>query len=324
MNNIKAIKEFIGKYTIEIVLFVMVLISAIVEPSFFTFRNVVNVLRQCSINGILAVGMTFIIINGNIDLSVAGIVGITGMLCVFTQSIGYHPMIAIILSLSLGVVIGVINGTFVARGIAPYIMTMATDTALRGFSYIITDGKPVYGIKNMHAYLGQGKLFNAIPVPVIIWLIVIVTAYIILNKTTYGRTVYSVGGNQEASRLSGISIFTSKVSVYCISGILAALTGIILTARMASCDPTTGIGYQTDAIAATVIGGTSMSGGEGKIQKTIIGVLIIGLLSNVLNLAGVSPYIQQVVKGIIIFGAVFADNVRARGGMRKHRKISIQ
>lgn len=308
-----SLNKLLNSYGIEFVLICMVVIASLVEPSFRSLNNFINVIRQVSITGMLAIGMTFIIINGNIDLSVSGIVGLTGMVVVMLQASGYGTLLALLIAILIGLLIGVFNGYFVSKGLAPFIVTMATDTMIRGIAYIISNGQPVWGVTNAFKVLGQGYLFGfggfkGIPIPVIIFLAVILAANYILQNTTFGRNVYAVGGNKEAARLSGISIVKSKIFVYAISGVLAALTAIVLTSRLASCDPTIGIGFQVDAIAATVIGGTSMSGGEGKIKKTVIGILIIGILSNMLNLMSINPYIQQLVKGIIIFGAVVWDN----------------
>jgi Ribose/xylose/arabinose/galactoside ABC-type transport systems, permease components len=255
--------------------------------------------------------MTFIIINGNIDLSVGGIVGFAGMISMLLMSKGANMLVAVIACLLIGLVMGAVNGLVVSRGLAPFIVTMSSNAIIRGFAYMITNGQPVWGIAKGYDVIGQGSL-GIIPVPGIIFLVLFGISAYILNHTTAGRTVYSVGGNAEASRLSGISILKSKVFVYCVSGVMAAVTALLLTSRLASCDPTIGLDFQVDAIAATVIGGTSMRGGEGKIGKTLVGVLIIGILSNILNLAAISPYIQQVVKGLIILVAVLWDNSKRK------------
>lgn len=313
MKEKSKISKLLVTYGIELVLVAMIIIASALEPSFRSFNNFINVIRQVSITGMLAIGMTFIIINGNIDLSVSGIVGFAGMVVVMMQAQGFGLILSILAVIVIGLLIGVLNGYYVSKGLAPFIVTMATDTMIRGLAYIISNGQPVWGVAKGFDVIGQGFVlgfgsFKGIPIPVIIFGVVAVIAHFTLNHTTYGRTVYSVGGNPEASRLSGISIVKSKIFVYCISGFLAALTAVVLTSRLSSCDPTVGVGFQLDAIASTVIGGTSMSGGEGKIYKTVIGILIIGILSNVLNLMAINPYIQQLAKGLIIFLAVVWDN----------------
>lgn len=305
------ISEILNKYGIELVLLLMIVVSTIIEPSFLSLKNSINVLRQIAVTGPIALGMSFIIINGNIDLSVGGIVGLSGMAAMIIMSRGYGIVAAVLAALAIGLLMGAINGYVVSTGLAPFIVTMSTNQVIRGIAYISTNGQPVWGIADGYEWFGQGAV-GIIPVPVIIFAVLFVISYFILNHTKVGRTVYSVGGNAEASRLSGISILKSKIFVYCVSGFMSAVTAVVLTSRLASCDPTIGLDYQVDAIAATVIGGISMSGGEGRIGKTVIGALIIGILSNILNLAAISPYIQQVIKGIIILVAVFWDNSKRK------------
>lgn len=311
MNSESKVSSFLNKYGIELVLAAMILVACAVEPSFRTFDNLINVVRQVSITGMLAVGMTFIIINGSIDLSVSGIVGLTGMIVIILQSKGFGIFISIAAVMLIGLTVGIFNGFYVSKGLAPFIITMATDTMIRGLAYIVSQGQLVWGVAPGYKLIGQSYLLG-IPVPVIIFGAVILAGYYLLEHTTLGRSVYAIGGNPEAARLTGISILKTKVIVYSISGILAALTAVVLTSRLESCDPTVGIGFQLDAIASTVIGGTSMSGGEGKIHKTVVGILIIGILSNILNLMAVNPYIQQFAKGLIIFAAVVWDNSKRK------------
>ncbi|WP_262429248.1 ABC transporter permease [Paratissierella segnis] len=311
LENKNKLSTFMNKHGIIFILLVMIIVSTIMEPSFLNYKNLINVFRQISVTGPIAIGMTFVIINGGIDISVGGIVGLAGMVAMILMSKGYGILIALLAALAIGILVGFINGYYVSKGLAPFIVTMSTNTILRGLAQLTTNGQPVWGIANGYEIFGQGYI-GFVPVPVIIFLLVFAVAYIILNHTTIGRSVYAVGGNAESSRLSGISILKSKIFVYCISGILSAITAIVLTSRLASSDPTIGLDYQVDAIAATVIGGTSMSGGEGRVEKTLVGILIIGILSNILNLAGVSPYIQQVVKGLIILGAVVWDNSKRK------------
>lgn len=295
------------RFGIELVLLMMIIISALVAPSFIKPSNLISVLRQISITAPIAIAMTFIIINGNIDLSVGGIVGLAGMVSVLLDAKGAPLIVVILAAFAISIVAGIINAASVYAGLAPFIVTMSTNLILRGICYMMTNGQPVWGVSKSYTVIGQGFI-GPIPNPVIIFIAIFLIAYFVLHHTTIGRNVYAVGGNWEASRLSGISVLKSKIFVFCVSGVLSAVTGIVLSSRLASCDPTIGIDFQVDAIAATVIGGTSMSGGEGRVSKTIIGILIIGILSNILNLAGISPYVQQVVKGVIIFAAVLWDN----------------
>ena len=305
------IAVIVNKYGIELVLLLMIIISALIEPTFLRVSNVINVLRQISVTGPIALGMTFIIINGNIDLSVGGIVGLAGMVAMIIMSKGGGLLAAVGAAILIGLLMGGFNGYIVSKGLAPFIVTMSTNTVIRGLAYLSTNGQPVWGIAKGYEIFGQGSI-GGFPVPVLIFLILFGISYFILNHTAIGRTVYSVGGNAEASRLSGISILKSKVFVYCVSGFMAAVTAIVLTSRLASCVPAIGLDYQAGAVAAPGTAGTSMTGGEGRIGKTLVGAIIIGLLSNILNLAAISPYIQQVVKGLIILIAVVWDNSRRK------------
>ncbi|BCV24592.1 ABC transporter permease [Gelria sp. Kuro-4] len=295
------------RYGVEMALVLLIVLAGILEPVFLNPVNVINVLRQVSITGTLAVGMTFVIINGGIDLSVGSIVGLAGMLAVMLQPQGL--LVSTGVALVIGVTLGFLNGVGVANGIVPFIMTLATMTAARGIAFMVSDGRPVMGVSDAYAWIGEGQLVG-IPVPVVVFALVVATGHFILTKTTFGRSVYAVGGNIEAARLSGINVRKNQVMVYVLSGLLAGIAGVVITARMTACDPTVGNMFELDAIAATVIGGTSMSGGEGRVTRTVVGALIMGVLANTMNLMNVSPYSQQVVKGIIILGAVLMDRVR--------------
>ncbi|GHV34204.1 ribose ABC transporter permease [Synergistales bacterium] len=311
VSKLTKILETVG---IELALLALIIISGVMEPKFIRSSNVINVLRQVSVTGVIAVGMTLVIINNGIDLSVCGIVGLSGMVAIILQPQG--TLFAVACALAVGAVSGVINGFCISQGLAPFIMTMAMDTVLRGLAYLTSNGQPVAGVTDAYKFLGAGYMGSfmldgkviGLPTPVVIFILVSLLAHVMLSRTPFGRHIYSVGGNAEAARLSGISIKKTKMIVFAISGFLAALSSIMLTARMAACDPTLGTGYNVDAIAAAVIGGTSMSGGEGKIYKTVIGAMIITIMSNILNMVNVNPYVQQVVKGLIIFVTVYADN----------------
>lgn len=315
MTNIKKIFSKIG---IELALIALIVISASASEKFLTVSNAINILRQMSVTGVIAVGMTIVIINGGVDLSVCGIVGCSGMVALLLQP--YGTVVAIAGALAIGIVAGLINGYCISQGLAPFIMTMAMDTIIRGCAYLTSNGMPLSGVTDAYRYLGAGYVVSlnvdgktmGLPVPVVIFAAVVLLAYFMLKHTSFGRHVYAVGGNAEAARLSGISIVRTKMIVYAVSGALAALSSIMLTARMASCDPTLGTAYNVDAISATVIGGTSMAGGEGNVLKTIVGALIIVIIGNILNMVNVSPYIQQVITGSIIFITVYADNWRRK------------
>ncbi|RCW47993.1 ABC transporter permease [Paenibacillus prosopidis] len=288
-------------------LLLIIIALAISADNFLTVNNLLNVLRQVSINALIAFGMTFVILTGGIDLSVGSILALSSALSAGLMAGGTDTWIAVIVGLGAGMAMGAVNGLLVAKGrLAPFIVTLATMTVFRGLTLVYTDGKPITGLNKDFALLGKGY-FLQIPMPIIWMVISFAVLYIILKHTTFGRRVYAIGSNEEATWLSGISTSKVKVLVYSISGLLAAISGLILTSRLNSSQPTAGVSYELDAIAAVVLGGTSLSGGKGWIVGTLIGAVIIGVLDNGLNLLNVSSFYQQVVKGAVILIAVLLD-----------------
>ncbi|KYG91135.1 ribose ABC transporter permease [Metasolibacillus sp. FSL H7-0170] len=303
------------KYGTVIVLLLLVIIISVMNPKFLTTYNILNIFRQVSINGLIALGMTFVILTGGIDLSVGAILGLSGMVLGLLILGGTPDVIAIIIVILLGAGLGLFNGFLVAKiKLQAFIVTLATMTMFQGITLIISDGIPAMGVTTNAKFLdfiSQGKLLG-LPLPMIIFLVAFIVLYILIEKTVYGRGVYAVGGNEEVARLSSISTIKTKTLVYVISGAMAALAGVILTSRLSSAQPTAGAGYELDAIAAVVIGGTSLAGGRGRIFGTLIGVLIIGVLNNGLNIIGVSSFYQQVIKGLVILIAVILDRKSSR------------
>jgi ribose transport system permease protein len=290
-------------------LLVIIIIISILSPNFLSINNILNVLRQVSINALIAFGMTFVILTGGIDLSVGSILALTGAVTAGLMASGVDPILAMMVGLLLGATLGAINGLIIAKGkVAPFIATLATMTIYRGLTLVYTEGRPISGLGDSVTFqlLGKGY-FLGVPIPVVTMIISFVVLYFILKKTTFGRRVYAVGGNEEASILSGINANRIKIYVYALTGLLAALASMILTSRLNSAQPTAGNMFELDAIAAVVLGGTSLTGGRGWIVGTLIGVLIIGVLNNGLNLIGVSSFFQQVVKGAVILLAVLID-----------------
>lgn len=290
-------------------LFLIITIITILNPDFLSVNNLLNVLRQVSINAIIAFGMTFVILTGGIDLSVGSILALTGAVTAGMMAGGTDPVLAMLLGLILGALLGAVNGVLIAKGnVAPFIATLATMTIYRGLTLVYTEGRPISGLGDSLSFqlLGKGYFFG-IPIPVVTMLISFGILYFILKKTTFGRRVYAVGGNEEASKLSGIKTGRIKIYVYALTGFLSALAALILTSRLNSAQPTAGQMFELDAIAAVVLGGTSLTGGRGWIVGTLIGALIIGVLNNGLNLIGVSSFFQQVVKGLVILFAVLID-----------------
>ncbi|MDJ0330223.1 ribose ABC transporter permease [Planococcus sp. S3-L1] len=299
---IQKVAPFIG------LILIMVIIT-ILNPDFLSVSNLMNVLRQVSINALIAFGMTFVILTGGIDLSVGSTLALTGAVTAGMMASGIDPIFAMLLGLLLGAVLGAINGIIIAKGkVAPFIATLATMTIYRGLTLVYTDGRPISGLGDSLTFQMLGKgYFLGIPIPVVTMIVSFGILYFILKKTTFGRRVYAVGGNEEASILSGINADRIKIYVYSLLGLLAALASLILTSRLNSAQPTAGEMFELDAIAAVVLGGTSLIGGRGWIVGTLIGALIIGVLNNGLNLIGVTSFFQQVVKGAVILLAVLLD-----------------
>lgn len=306
-------KETIAKLGPLIGLLLLVVVITILNPSFLTVDNLLNILRQVSISALIAFGMTFVILTGGIDLSVGSTLGLTGAVAASLLATGTDPIIAMGLALILGLVLGAINGVIITKGrVAPFIATLATMTIYRGITLVYTEGRPISGLGDGAAFQMFGKgYFFGIPVPVVTMALAFVVLYFILHKTTFGRRVYAVGGNEEASKLSGINPDRIKIAVYAITGFLAAVSALILTSRLNSAQPTAGESFELDAIAAVVLGGTSLTGGRGWIFGTLVGALIIGVLNNGMNLIGVSSFFQQIVKGVVILLAVLIDRKKA-------------
>ena len=312
MSNFKTkIKENQNLGTILALIILMVFVS-ILNPTFLQANNLMNLMRQLIINGFIALGMTFVILTGGIDLSVGSTLAVTSAIFAGLLQNGMNTILAILIALGLGLILGLINGFLITKGkLAPFIVTLATMTIFRGLTLVYTDGRPIAGPKDNFAFqfLGKGQFFG-VPFQVILFVLAFLILWTILNKTALGRKIYAVGGNEKASFISGINIDKVKISVYVISSFMAVLSGLVLTSRLNSAQPTAGVAYEMDAIAAVVLGGTSMAGGSGSLTGTLIGILILGVLNNGLNLLGVSSFYQQIVKGIVILIAVLIDRKR--------------
>jgi len=308
------------------VLIIICVVFAVIEPAFISPINLFNVLRQVSIYGLLALGMTFVILTGGIDLSVgsllalAGLVaaavykGGTGLLSAGTagQAEGFGLWPAIGAAILVGVLGGLLQGSVISwLKVPPFIVTLGGLTAFRGLALLFSSGQPISTFTDEYKFWGQGMV-GPVPVPVIIFLSFAALAFIILRYTRYGRHVYAVGGNPGAARLSGLKVNNVVLSVYVITGFFAGLSGFLLSSRLNSAEQVAGVGYELTVIAGVVIGGTSLFGGEGSIFGTVVGILLIGVLSNGLTLMNVSPYIQQILVGLIIVFAVFLDQLIKR------------
>lgn len=291
---------------------VIVIILGILSPEFRTVSNFLSLVRQSSINGLIAFGMTVVILTGGIDLSVGSILALCTAVCAMMISSGVNVGLAMTAALVSGAVLGCIGAVMIAYGkIQPFIATLVTMTIYRGVTMIITGGKPISKLGDNKLLTGIGRgVFLGIPVPVWILAVIFFIFLFILKKMIIGRKIYAVGSNDKAAALAGVNINGVKILVYSISGFMSALAGLILLSRLGSAQPTLGDGYELDAIAAVAVGGTSMSGGRGQIYGTLIGVLIIAVLNNGLNIMGVSSYYQEVVRGIVILLAVLTDRKR--------------
>jgi ribose transport system permease protein len=290
------------------------LLMTIASNKFLETENLVNIIRQVSINGILAVGMTFVILTSGIDLSVGAVMALCSTVMAGAMiNLGLAPFAAVVICLLVGALFGLINGTLVAYAkIPPIIVTLAMMEIPRGLALIYTGGYPLSGLPDGFSFIGRGYIFKAIPVPVMIMFVVYAAAYVILTQLPLGRYIYAIGGNEEAVRLSGIKVKKFKVIAYLTSGLTAAITAVVLTSRLMSGQPNAGVGFELDAIAAVVLGGTDIAGGRGSIFGTFLGVLIMGVLSNGLNLMGVSPYVQRVLKGLIILLAIYFSSKKKK------------
>lgn len=317
-NLITYFKENMGILIAFAVLYLFLAINPATTESFLTRQNMFNVLRQISTNLYLACGMTMVIILGGIDLSVGSIVALSG--CVSAACVVRYGMpipVALVIGIILGAAFGMINGLVICKTtIPPFIVTLATMDVARGLAYVYTGGSPVRVVTKKWQFIGAGYV-GMIPTPVIILVIILIVTAFLMNKTRFGRHIYAVGGNVQAAHFSGISVKKVKFWVYSFSGLMAGISGVVLASRMYSGQPTAGNGAEMDAIAAVVVGGTSMSGGSGKIGGTIIGALIIGFLNNGLNLLNVNSFWQYVVKGLVILLAVFVDFLRNKNKGKK-------
>ncbi|QTL99621.1 ribose ABC transporter permease [Iocasia frigidifontis] len=320
MENIKSeekkdLKLFISKFSEKIIpftgLIIISLILTIASPYFLTVDNLLAIGVQTTVIALMGIGVTFVIITAGIDLSVGSILGLSGIVATLTMANGLNMYLAILLGLITGLVAGFINGFITAKGkIHAFIATLGMMGIARGISLLLTGGIPVYQLPPEYDFLGAGRLFGIIPVPLVILTVVAVLAHIVLSKTKIGRYTYAIGSNKDATLLSGINVDKYTMIIYSISGLMAGLAGVVQSSRLITGQPTAGTGYEMDAIASAVIGGTSLLGGEGSIIGTIIGALIIGVLRNGANLLNISEFVQRIVIGVIIIVAVIYDRKR--------------
>ena len=325
-KNKKNIAAYISEYAAFIALVLLVIVLGCISPEFRTASNFLNLLRQAAFNGLIAFGMTCVILSDGIDLSVGSTFALSAIVCAQMIVSGMPAFVAIVASLIVGIALGIVSGLLVTKGrLQPFIATLITMTAYRGLAMIITDGKPISRLAAsiesesgafLFKVLGKGNLVGGpndiirIPIPAIILVLALLIFWFMLTKTTFGRKIYATGSNAKCANLVGVNTAKTKIIVCVIAGFMAALAGFMMISRVDSAQPTLGDGYELDAIAAVALGGTSMSGGRGKISGTFAGVLIIAVLNNGLNILGVSTYYQEVIKAIVILIAVLSDRKR--------------
>lgn len=300
-----------------IALVILCVILTVSTDTFLVPKNMLSVLRNICVNCLIAFGITCVLISGGMDLSVGSVVAAAGVLAVRMANANMPVILCVVLALAFGALIGFFNGFIIANTtLPPFIVTLSMQIIVRGVSYILTGGQPTQCVNDSFNNLGTGYLLG-VPIPVVIVAGAMVTLFFILNRTVFGRHVYAVGGNKEAARFGGVAVKWVQIRVYMMSGVLAALAGVVLAARLYSGQPNVGEGFERDAIAASVLGGTSFNGGIGTLSGTIIGALIIGVLNNGMNLLKIDTYWQFVVKGCVILGAVYIDYLKKARSVAK-------
>ena len=310
-NQIR-VKEFLLKYSFAIVFVLLVVYLSFATSKFLTVSNIVNVFRQVSNQGIIAVGMTMILIMGQIDLSVGALVAFAAVLNAIFLKWGLSIPMSILATLGVTCLWGVLNGYVTARfRLHAFLVTMATMTLIRGVTYTLTGGYPVGGLPQDFFIYGSGQL-GFIPYPVLYMIAIFMLGAFVMSSTTFGRSIYALGGNEDAARLSGINVERVKIGVFVVSAVVSGISGLVLSSRLMAGSPEIGIGWELDIVAAVIIGGTNIVGGEGKLSGTLLGVLFIGVLSNGMILLDITPYMQQVVRGLVILGAVILNSLQEK------------
>lgn len=301
----------VRKYAIIAVLIVLIAVFSILSPAFATFNNAMNVIRQISMMGIVTVGFTFILLGGGLDLSVGSQMAIMNVVvAMLMRDLEMNPVLAILIGIALTTLIGTFNGFVISKtGIPPLIGTLAMQTALRGASFLLSKGRPVYGVPDSIKFIGQGYIFGVIPIPGVILAAVIAFGIILLNKTYLGRYFYALGSNPEATRLSGINIHFTRTMTYTLNGFLTGIAALVMMTRVGSGQPNAADGFEMNVLTAAVLGGVSINGGKGSITGAMIGAVIIGVLNNGMSICGANDYWQKVITGIVLFVVVVLDSL---------------
>lgn len=311
-ESMTAVKRWLKENTIIYAVVFLAILLMIVSDKFATWSNFMNIMRQTSMVAIISIGAFYTIVGGGIDLSNSSIAGITGIFFAMAMvNWGLHPILAILLALVSGAIFGGLNGAVIAYGaIPPFIATLGMQIAARGLCFVVTNAYPVTGLPKSVAFIGQGYLFDVIPVPVIIMIVVFIIMGFIAQKTRYGRSVYAVGSNADGAHFAGIDTKKIKCMTYVISGVMAAIAAVILTVRVESGQPNGGLAWETDAITAAAIGGVSINGGKGNLLGVFLGALFVGMLTNGMTLLDMNSYYQKIVKGVVLVLAIGIDSIR--------------
>lgn len=311
-------KSFIGDYVIIYAVIALFIVLSFVANNFLTLNNIMNVLRQISMTAIIAIGTFFLMNTGALDISAGSLVGITGI--IFSGAMvkfGIDPIPALLLTLIAGGILGAINGVMVTVfGIPAFVATLGMQSVARGLTYVMTNAYPISGLPASIAWLGRGYLLDIVPWPVIIMLVLYMVAHFVSQRTKFGRFVYAVGGNSESAYLSGIKVNSIRRICFIVGGVAASLSGCILVSRLNSGQPTAGIGWEFEAVTATVIGGVSLSGGKGKVFGVLLGSILVGLLTNGMTLLNVNSYWQDVIKGVVLVAAIGVDVFKTKRDKR--------
>ena len=306
-------KTFIGllkSYSLVMLLVVFVIVSSILSPNFLKAANLLNMLQQCSVSGIIAIGMTMVIIIGGIDLSVGAVAAFAGMVTSILVASEVPDFVSILAGLGIGAACGLFTGTIISRfGLPDFIVSMGTLQIARGAALLVTRGQPVFGLAKSFQVIGGGRIGGKLPVSGLIWIILTIVIFLIMKYTVFGRSLYAIGGNREAANLSGIKTRRNYCITYVICGTLAGFAGILTASWLKTGQPTACDGYELDAIAASVIGGTSMTGGIGNVIGTFGGVFLLQIITNIFNLVGLSSFYQQIAKGVIIIAALMLNKL---------------
>jgi ribose/xylose/arabinose/galactoside ABC-type transport system permease subunit len=296
--------------TIFVILIAMIIVLSLSTSKFFTGSNIANLLKQTAVNGVVAIGMTFVIISGGIDLSVGSTVGLSGIICALLMRDGMAIFPSVVIAIVVSTLIGLVNGALIFDGkVPPFIATLGVVTIVRGIIMLISNARMISGLPDDFSSFSQQKLFG-LPMMVVVWIILLIIASIVLKFTIFGRNVYSIGSNEEATRLSGVNIRVNIYGIYVVSAFCSAVAGILMTTRLGNGAPQGGSGYELDAIAAAVVGGASLSGGEGSIAGTLIGALIMSTLRNGGNLLGANSFVLEICIGALIIIAVLIDKLK--------------